>query len=449
MLVPAGEAAQVYAQGSRAMNAARGAMTAAGTGYLYGATDRGNLRQRAEEGNAAATNPVGLALGAAGGVLATPRRVGPATTPTERLAQEGVKLTPGQRAADIPVVGPVIKSTEDLAQRAPILGPSIRGARQRGVESVQLVAANRALQPLGEALPPEIEAGHQATAYVAQRLGDAYDEAAAMVPAVQRDAAFDQALADISQRVQELPTDVGRQFTSILDNRLNGRFAPGATIAGPQLRDIQSEIGTLAASHGSSPDPAQRALGEMLDDVAEALADSLGRTNPQAAGLIQQANEGYANYVRLRNAGSRANGRGVPSISQMSQAVRMTDRSVGKGNVARGEALMQDLTRDASQVMPDGYGNPGTADAIGLGGLGLTVLTRPEVGIPATLGLSGAAVPYLAMGRGAVTPMTGSTAAGSALRYSAGAGLARQAGAMTGSVQRPRVPPPAGYASRR
>lgn len=384
-------------QGGRVLNMVRGATGAAVTGAAYGLADRGTALERAKAANLNAFNPLTLALGAGAGALAPAIRAPvQRNTPAQVLRAEGVPLTPGQR------MGGMAKNAEDLAQRAPILGPTIRGARQRGVEGLNVAFANRALEPLGETLPAGIRPGHEATTYVADRLGQAYDDAAALVPQVAPDQAFGQALGQISQRVNELPTDVGAQFTNILANRLESRLTNGP-VTGTQLRMIQSEIGNIAAQRGASNDVAQQALGDMLDDVSTELGSLLGRTNPEAGDIVQRANAGWANYVRLRNAASRAKG-GVASPAQLTQAVRMQDRSVGKGNVARGRALGQDLTDAASQVMPDAFGSPGTADAASLMALGGLTLANPPKGLAVGAGLGAASIPYALMGRGPIRP---------------------------------------------
>lgn len=76
-VIPAGDA-NVLSAGVRgfnvptAMNALRGATTAGLTAAGYAAADRGTLAERAQGAAGAARNPVVLALGAAGGALATP-----------------------------------------------------------------------------------------------------------------------------------------------------------------------------------------------------------------------------------------------------------------------------------------------------------------------------------------------------------------------------------------
>lgn len=384
---------------TRAMGAASGAVAAGLTGAAYAAADRGTPAERLQAASSTAANPFVLGLGAAGGAMAAPRQAPRPQTvsPQDTLKDAGVFLTPGQQA------GGLVKTAEDLGARAPILGTAIRGARARSVESLNRAFANRALEPLGEVVPAAVKTGHDAVAYVADRLGKEYDAAAAMVPSVARDAEFDTALANIGKQVSELPSDVGAQFKSILENRLDSRLK-GDPITGTQLRKIQSEISSVAAKRASSNDGAQQDLGHMLEDVSDQLKALLGRANPEAGQKIATANDGWSNFVRLRNAASRSN-TGIATPGQFSTAVRVTDKSVGKGNVAKGQAVGQDLSGAASAVMPDAYGNPGTADAASaMALLGLTA-ANPVKGVATAAGLTAAATPYFLMGRKVVSSL--------------------------------------------
>jgi hypothetical protein len=331
----------------------------------------------------------------------------PAPRPTRVLSPEqrnirtledaGVFMTPGQRA------GGQMKNMEDLAARAPVLGAAVKGARGRSVESLNRAVGHRALDPLGEGgVPANIATGHDTVKYVAHQLGKAYDRAADMVPETALDQPFNQHVGEIRQNLLEQPDSVGRQFDAIVSNRLS--HLTDGPVSGRQVRDAQSQIGKIAADFSSSEDSAQRALGGALDDLSSALGDIIGRGSPEAADLIGRANQGYAVYTRMRNAASKAKG-GIFTPGQLSTAVRTMDKSVGKGNVAKGQAVLQDLSNAAWEALPDSYGNPGTADALsafGLAGAMVNPSTAP-VAIPAGVGLTGAAIPYALMGRKATT----------------------------------------------
>lgn len=408
-LVPAGKTANAFAESSRLMNAARGATTAGLTAAGYAAADRGTARERLKAASDASVNPVVLGLGAGFGALAPsapkPKPAKTATpTPQQRntqiLEDAKVFMTPGQKA------GGAVKNAEDLARRAPILGAAIKGAANRSVESLNRAVADRALEPVGAYLPKDVHTGHDSVTHVAQTLGKVYDDAASMVPEVALDAPYKAAVSDIAQRLSEQPAGVQDQFNAIVANRLG--HLDGKVVSGAQVRESQSQISKLAADFSASNDGAQRALGGALDDVSDELANVIGRKNPEAGAMIDKANTGWSVYTRLRNAASKAKG-GVFTPGQLATAVRTLDRSVGKGNVAKGQAVLQDLSNAAWETLPDSYGNPGTADALSamsLGAAAATPATAPAA-IPAAAGLTAAATPYFLMGRKVVERIPG------------------------------------------
>lgn len=382
------------------------AVTGAVGGGLYGlGAAEGNTAQRLPQAAA------GAAIGAATGGLLTsaanrlaPRATAPgvrgsiarptADTPAARLMSEGVSLTPGQR------MGGFAKTLEDRAMgTVPILGDAIRGARIRGNESLQRAATNRALRPIGSELPAEVATGTDSTSYAKQALSDAYDKALSQVQTAQVDEPLVQGLTRIREGLADLPADFQRHFQNIVDNRVTSRFENGVA-DGATLKDIQSQIRNLASEYGSSTDPAQRRMGSLFGDLSGELLGLAERNSPDGGAALRAANEGYANYVRVRNAGGKLgaeSGRFTPA--QLRNAVRAEDNTVGKGGFATGDSLMYGLADDAQSVMASKIPDSGTAGRIGLGALGATTLTNPAVGLPTIAGLTLAAAPYFATGR--------------------------------------------------
>jgi hypothetical protein len=376
---------------------ARGAGTGAAFGAAYGAgnAEEGSRLDGARAG-AVAGGLTGGALGVGGRVIGRGLngrgggRGGSTPSDPDTLAANGVFVTPGARR------GGLAKSVEDLAQRAPILGSAVRGARQRSVESLNRAVGNRALASIGEGLPANVKSGAEATDYVARRLGQEFDRAADMVPAVGIDDRFLQNSAQIAQGINDLPQSKAQQFQNILKDRLSR--LTGDAVTGRQLRTVESELNTLSARFEGSQDASDQLLGSMLGDVASELQDLLARANPEAGAILSKVKPGYRDYVVMRRA-SQAAGGNVFSPSQLLTAVRAEDSTVGNGATARGSAPLQDLARAARNVIPDGYGNPGTADALGYGALGTLTLSNPVAGAVSAGGLSAAATPYMLMGR--------------------------------------------------
>jgi len=327
--------------------------------------------------------------GIAGGATRPLRNSGRAAD-VQTLVDSGVSLTPGQR------IGGLVQNVENLAQRAPILGPAIRGARQRGSETLNRAVGLRAMDNVDQGIPANIPAGSEMVSYVSDKLGDEFTRGYAMVPTFVPDDQLMSGLRAVSEAKADLPPEFGRQFDNIISSRL--QRLGGQDVSGEAVGSVRSEINKLAAGYLKSQDPAQQGLGQMLAGVVDELDSAITRINPQAGEVLGNARQGWTDYMRLERASTAANGNSF-SPGQLSSAVRQSDGSVRRGAVARGEARMQDLSRAASNIMPDTFGNPGTADAIGLGALGTGLVTEPVTTAAISAGLGAASVPYLMMAR--------------------------------------------------
>ncbi len=296
------------------------------------------------------------------------------------LLANNIPLTLGQ------TMGGAVKSFEDKLTSVPIMGDAIKAAQARATVGLNRAALNRALRPIGESLPTDMPIGRQAVEYVGQRLGDKYN---ALLPTMM--AKTDQKFADEIQGIiadarGQLPPSQFRQFRNIVTSQLPFKAGSSDILDGPVLQGIDSELGRQSAGYASDPSFDNRKLGDALGKVKSALSDLVARNNPDRAADLKALNSGWANYVRVRSAASRTGARdGIFSAPQLSAAVRASDRSVGKGNYAKGHALMQDLSDPASSILPSSVPDSGTAGRILL----LEMARHPQWAAP---GLFGAAL---------------------------------------------------------
>lgn len=335
---------------------------------------------------------MGIGPGKVGPMPRIPQRVAPPLGPAAALRAEGVSLTPGER------MGGFARAIEDKAQSAPILGDAIRGARMRGRQSLNRAVANRALAPIGETLPADVQVGTDAVAHVESRLGDAYKRAESLITNVTPDAEFASGITGIRNNLKGQPPSVLRQFDALVQDRVAARMAAGP-LDGQAVQEIKSQLGELSADHIAAGG-ANATLGRRLADVADQVTALAGRSSPAFVQAQRAADAGWANFVRMRQAsGMTGADAGVFTPSQLKTAVRTTDRSVGHGATARGSAPMADLANNAGRVMTPTIPNSGTADRyLGYGLVGAAVAPG-HVGLPAAAALGAAAVPYLLMGR--------------------------------------------------
>jgi hypothetical protein len=337
-------------------------------GGLYGAGSSDNLSD--VPGNIVK----GAALSGAGGLLGrgTVKGVAALASPVanaavRRLTDAGITLTPGQiLGANGGVIGSTVKGLEDRAAGFPIIGDVINNARRGGMEDFNRAAINDALKPIGETAS---DIGHGGIADAQQKVSDAYTAALSKMSATP-DAQFTTDLRQVGKDVQGLSSSHREQFNNIVDTDLQPYLNGKAQLGGDDLQAIKQgldkRIARLSGSDGSNASPQDKDLADRLSDVRDAVMSLAGRTDPAAASDFQKADQAYAMLSRVNNAASKSKD-GVFTPNQFRQAVTKRGYGTTTNNLARGSALMQQLSTDASTVLPNAVPDSGTSGRAALG----------------------------------------------------------------------------------
>jgi hypothetical protein len=342
----------------------------AASGYLAPTTDGESVLKN---------TAIGGALGYAGdkAIRGLGRMVSPKTSDAvKQLTEEGVKLTPGQLMGGLPA------RIEEKATSIPFVGDAIANARRRSVESLNEVAINRSLSPIGEKLPKGM-VGRDAIQYADEALGKAYDD---LLPKLttQADKKF---IADIQNlRTMVSAGNMGpaeaMQFSKILQSQILGKFQGQASITGETMKAMDSDLGRLASQYMRDASADKRQLGGAIGELQTALRSLVERSNPQSAKELKAINSGWAQFKRVqRAAGSQGAQEGVFSPEQLRASVRALDRSKDKGRFAEGKALMQDLSDPARDVLGSKIPDSGTPARLANMGAGASALIEPSVPI--------------------------------------------------------------------
>lgn len=302
------------------------------------------------------------------------------------LIAEGVTPTPGQ------ILGGAFKSGEEKLQSVPIIGDAISGAKRKANEEFNRAVLSRALKPLGETAK---KVGREGIEEVEKKISSVYDD---ILPKMtfKADAQFTQEMGTLKKMAQELGSKERDKFNRIMADTL-GRASNRGVMTGETLKTVQSKLSNEARKFSGSPDAYQKELGAALTEAGRIFRESLPRTNPEYSQQLSKANEAWANYARIRQAASStaagAN-EGIFTPAQLAQAVRSLDKSAGKGASAKGQALLQDLAEQGTQVLSSKYPDSGTAGRLAymLGG-------GAAIANPALLAGAVPALPYLGPAR--------------------------------------------------
>lgn len=347
--------------------------------------------------------------GAAGGAGAAGERVGAEQVAKQsgalrqgldkdvaRLTSEGVPLTVGQ------TLGGRARALEEKAKSQPILGDAIKEQENRGLQGFNTAVANRVLEPLGEKAPKNLT-GNALVDHVGDRVNAPYEEllpkmkgsldggaarapktpgsnvvpfraqppapgGAPQVPVGQPGAtaggSLRQDLDQIRKMGASIPSAQRDLLNHVLDQEVLAKFTPnGGLASGRTLKDIESQLGSLAKGYRSSRDPYDRQLGGAIQEVQASLRRMVARENPEFAPALQKANQAWSNWTRYETAAGQL-GKKEEQITpaMLDRAVRAGDSSMRKGAYARGDAQMQDLSSAGKNVLSPQIANSGTID---------------------------------------------------------------------------------------
>jgi hypothetical protein len=352
--------------------------------------------------------------GAGGGIIGTglgrtvANVVGPnLDAAVKKLIGEGVNLTPGQ------MIGGVAQRLEDKLTSVPLLGDIINYSKTKGIEEFNKAAYKRALDPINGKVPEET--GRAGMASVKKQLTNAYDD---LLPKLtyKPDNQFLTNLTNIKGNIEGIDPDNAKKVADTVFDVVSKRLDKNGEIKGEAFKVVEEKLRGLAKTYRASQDADQSMMGDAYATALGELRQNLARNNPQYAEQLGKINTGWANFSRLRSAGSMANTQERFTPSQLAAAVKAADESAGKGSTATGTALMQDLSDAGAKVLPSTIPDTGTAGrqavntvlAALLGGGGYqTAQTHPmATGAAALLGTA-AAAPYLPYSRNLITMLGG------------------------------------------
>ncbi len=328
---------------------------------------------------------VGAGMSTAGSAVGS--TVGPwASDAARRLMAHNIPLTIGE------TMGGYAKRIEDTMTSFPFIGAMIRNRQNESNEGFNLAAVRQALSPdrvALRALPANVEPGHDAMQLATGILNRRYNT---VVPRL-RGQMDNQLINETNVIHSALPQGVQADFVDavrrhvdmVLDPVTNAIDGRGMQHALGALRDEGRRLITSQASQAY-----QRDLGSALLELRERLIENAGRYTPaRTIGDFRRIQEAYAGFARIREAsGSVAAHDGVFSAAQLHRAVKSGDRSAGKGDFARGQALMQELSNDAKGAMTRRVNDSGTPERAAI----VAAIAAPSV---AAQSAAPALVPFL------------------------------------------------------
>lgn len=367
--------------------AAEGTMARIGSGALQGATQGAMQPVTGGPGDYASQKGTQTALGAAVGGAVNPAVglagdvIAPKIAPNvQSLMNEGVTPTPGQ------ILGGGWRGAEEKASSIPYLGDVIKVGQGRAVGDFNRAALNRALSPIDQSTD---QIGRAGVEDVGDKLSAAYNNVLPNLSLKLNDGVA----SGVEDAGVNLPSSQQKAFADIMSKQFE-KFGDTGMMNGEQLKGFESELGSQAKGYTGDASFDNQQLGAAIQKAQNAVRDNLAEQNPEFAPQLQAVNQGYANFARVRAAAAANKEDGVFTPNQLATAIRQQDKSAGKGQFAKGAALMQDLSDPGMQVLANKIPNSGTTDRAMQALLAATVL-HGTVSPVSALATGAAALPYM------------------------------------------------------
>lgn len=282
----------------------------------------------------------GAAFGAGAGVLG--RTLGRGIAPTggalRPLYDAKVLPTPGQR------LGGFADVVEKGLETVPVLGGLVRGARQQARNEFERGAFDDSLKEIGAALPEEVAVGTKAHAFAQQKFAEAYTNARAGMSA-KLDDEFHKGFDDLAEHISTggIPEDSAKRFKTIIGNAVASRLN-GDSLSGEAYQAAASRIDKQIATLRNQPNSDQELAGA-LEEFSGLLDQAARRSSPpETVKALDDADRGYAKFVRIESASKSAENPGRFTPKQYANAVMKESggRAARSKAFLRGEALGQD-----------------------------------------------------------------------------------------------------------
>jgi hypothetical protein len=307
-----------------------------------------------------------MMMGAKAGDMAGPGKPSSVRPEVGMLADKGVTMTPGQ------ILGGGWDKAEQALSKWPLIGGSIKAARGRAVEDFNNAAINDTLSPIGAKLPDGMK-GQAAVAHAYDKLGERYDDLLVNMrgsldstqpaggqigpgpmgppaPSLRNELDTLKSMTAQSKMPRKYQQELGRIF----DEDIIGRFEKSGLASGQTLKDVQSQLTTLAKKKAQSDDRDVNKQGLAIAQAKQAVDRMIERENPQYADELKAVNDGYAKFkIVQRAAASTGAKEGIFTPAQFQAAVRAKDATKDKRAFSEGEARQQPLAQAGKSVLGD------------------------------------------------------------------------------------------------
>ena len=394
-LLPAARVAQL-AKARGVSTVGQAAAAGAVGGAMQPAVGEGTFGEQKTEQVAlgAVTGPIGEKVVAGAG-----RVLNPLVSKAEQTMRDlGITPTTGQTLRG------QFKTLEEFAQNMRLIGQSIQNAKQRVLFDFNKSVINKALAKASDptkkdklSLPADV-IGRDAIQYASDEVSKKYDDVLSKMSFDLDFATTSNILGSLS-KAKGLDANQRQKITETLNDIVFGKFA-GQKIDGQTYKGIESDLRSTASNYLNGGSASERDVGKALSGVLEVMKKEVYFQNPKQTPTLRRIDAAFSDLTVINVAAANSGAKnGVFTPQQFSTAVRQQDPTRRKSSFAKGKAKGQEISDAALEVIGDTTGASQTGRlALGIGG-GYGLLSQPQIGIPAAVGVP---VAYSPTGQAAI-----------------------------------------------
>lgn len=341
-------------------------LTAGTEGAVYGAG-------ASEEGERLRGAGIGAATGTIGGGVFS-KLLPSSTNAAKELMKKGVKPTAFQ-AYGGGVAGSLGKGFEETVTSIIGLGPSVSQARARGLSQFNKLAMTEALKPALSknelnVLVKELDDmhGQEAFNHIQKVIGNKYDDTLERLSIPE---------TGINQLENVFEDILGKQYDDIIsqaDSKVANKMFMKAlrrnvkdingqeVLKGKNLKQLQVDIRNMADQFYKKGGTDAN-IGEAFQQLGKEFKNIVRQENPKSK--LFNIDKAYAGLVPIREAVASAHRtKGIFTTEQFLNAIKKSDKSVGKSMTARGKNIFGNLPELGQEVLGNVVPDTGTASRL-------------------------------------------------------------------------------------
>ena len=299
----------------------------------------------------------GGALGKVGQLLLNPT----VSPEVKKLIDLGMtKFTPGQLMSQTPIVGDFLRDFEKKATSVPLLGDIIGGGLRTSFKDFNKAMANKALEPLGITVPPDVKEGAETNQFINKVIGDAYDHV--RDNSIFRTNVIDTHGRDVAQRLEDqmnyhapnVASDK-KQFMKDIKGDIIDLVRNSTIMGGDVFREMEEKLGQLTTEGYAK----NSKLGMAYENMLQSLRNELAYQNKPLSDFLKNTHEVFKNQKVIADAASRrGNVDALYTPQQFSSAVQA---KAGKSQTSQGMGRFIDEANAGSSVLGNTVPDSGTA----------------------------------------------------------------------------------------